>query len=329
MRIVVFMFLLAIILLPSCSNFYGKTSKRPCPTKRNIIRLKEFVRLSNSLGPWVWDGWNSYNQEVLFVDEENEYLFGYQMIPKGFQDTCIEGELGKLVFRKRQFDKRMEASFPAFGQNPTIVIGSVENTKSKYAIEWLSILFHERFHQIQYSQKNYYDVVKAITPKSAKDGSWMLNYAFPYNDKKINKYLHDLGKMLYRSIKTRDKKVYDEYMSKKQALSKVMKNDDLTYMKFQMWQEGTARYIELDSLLKLGSTKFDKMFLNDPILGDTKMVYSQKMSEYEKEISSLVLSRIKRGAFYSLGMFERIAEDIFVPDWKKSYFKSFSNLVNN
>jgi hypothetical protein len=313
--------LLTLLLITSCSSFkYTNTSI--CPNEVNLDRIKEFTKLSSVVGPKLWNGWNEYEQSILFVDEEYEFLFGHKKIPKEFKKACYVKSIGRLWYRKRFFDKRMEASFPVFSMVPTIVIGSVENTNSKTSTEWLSILLHERFHQIQYSQPNYYKYVNDIKPSSARDGSWMLNYQFPYSDKKLLALFKKLGRSLLKAVDSKNESDYLEYKKIKGSISKRLKRDDLNYMNFQIWQEGIARYVEIQSLKKMSEEYFSDEFKKLKDFELPQSVLSRKLKRIREKLSHLDLGKQKRGAFYALGLYEGLALDIFKSEWKERYLKS-------
>lgn len=313
--------LLTLLFITSCSSL-KYTNLSICPNEINLDRIKEFSKISSIVGPKLWSGWNNYEQGILFVDEKYEFLFGHKKIPKEFNKACYIKEIGRLWYRKRFFDKRMEASFPAFSMEPTIVIGSVENTNSKTSTEWLSILLHERFHQVQYSQPNYYKYVNDIKPSSAKDGSWMLNYQFPYSDKKLLALFKKLGRSLLKAVDSKNESDYLEYKKIKGSISKRLKRDDLSYMNFQIWQEGIARYVEIQSLKKMSEEYFSDEFKKLKDFELPQSVLSRKLKRIRKKLSHLDLGKQKRGAFYVLGLYEGLALDIFKSEWKERYLKS-------
>lgn len=316
-----FYLLLIPLIFISCASSENRI-EQACPSEKNIIRLKEFVSLSKKQGGDFWAGWNNYEQGILFVESKYEFLFGHNKVPSGFKKGCYIEGIGRLWFRDQFFDKRMEASFPVFSQYPSIVIGSVENTSSKSSTEWLSIMIHERFHQIQYSQLDYYDRVKEITPQGAEGGSWMLNYKFPYSNKKVGFFFREMGRLLLDSIDKKNKSQFYKYQAVKKSMLKHLSKDDYNYMNFQMWQEGISRYIELQSLSVLARQSFSSEFL---ALNDYERpidIYERKLALNRKRLKEKSLSELKRGAFYVLGLFEGIALDIFKPSWKKSYLSA-------
>src|SRR5207247_9176473 len=90
-----------------------------------------------------------------------------------------------VYFRKRTQPTNFLATFPAIGGSmiSTIVVGQAENTSAKTSTPWVVTLLHEHFHQLQYSQPDYYPGTEALgLAHGDQTGMWMLNYPFPYED---------------------------------------------------------------------------------------------------------------------------------------------------
>ena len=116
----------------------------------NGIRIREFYRLASQLQNSVWPNWSQAPDALLLVTPDHEFLT-HHATPNGFQPAGKD-----FVFRPRQFEPGLQATFPAFGNMPVMVIGEPKNTSSKTSTPWLITLLHEHFHQLQYSQPGYY-----------------------------------------------------------------------------------------------------------------------------------------------------------------------------
>jgi len=306
--------------LISCHSKSISSSQR-CLSETNKTLIQEFLRLSELYGPELWSNWSNYPTAILLVEDRYEFLIGHKIKPKGFKEACEIDENFQTYYRKRVLPKRMLASFPAFSEQPVIVIGTVENTGVKNSTDWISVLFHERFHQIQFSQKDYYKKVDSIKPNGSKDASWMLTYPFPYKDESINLVLKIMGEKLYDAVNNKNLKSYESYKVLKAKLSSLLSKKDFFYMQFQIWQEGVARYSEIKSLEKI-KNKFSSEFKSTNGFNKNSNILDYKKKSLKKDIKSLNLIKLKRTLFYTLGYYEAEALDLFDSNWKQRYFKT-------
>src|SRR5207247_8409809 len=130
----------------------------------------------------------------------------------------------------------------------TIVVGQAENTSAKTSTPWVVTLLHEHFHQLQYSQPNYYPDVNALgLSHGDQTGMWMLNYAFPYDKKEVQNQFAKMSKLLAEAVEApkseRAKKVA-AYLRARPEFQQMLNADDYRYFSFKLWQEGIARYTE-------------------------------------------------------------------------------------
>src|SRR5215469_8935107 len=87
-----------------------------------------------------------------------------------------------MYARPRQFQPNLQATFPAFGFPPVIVIGKPASTSSKTSTPWLIVVMHEHFHQLQWAQPDYLKAINDLwLSKGDPTGMWILNYPFPYD----------------------------------------------------------------------------------------------------------------------------------------------------
>ena len=171
------LFLLAIVAAET-----PDARRAPTLAEADRIRIAEAFRVADSLGDRLWPGWSSAPFAVLLVTPDQEFLVRHPKPTPEFTRLVGVAILGSPVWsRPRQFDVNLLASFPAVGAVPTIVIGQPENTAAKTSTGWVLTLLHEHFHQMQYAQPGYYPGVNALgLARGDQQGSWMLNFPFPY-----------------------------------------------------------------------------------------------------------------------------------------------------
>ena len=106
---------------------------KPLPAD-DAVRISEFYRLADQIQDKVWPDWSKTPAPLLLVTADTEYLTHFATPPKDFQ------KVGDDVYaRPRQFPPNLQATFPAFGFPPVIVIGEPKNTSSQTSTPWLII----------------------------------------------------------------------------------------------------------------------------------------------------------------------------------------------
>jgi hypothetical protein len=220
------------------------------------------------------------------------------------------------------------ATFPAFGKLSTIVVGIPENTR-KSSLEWIITLLHEHFHQLQTAQEDYYASVNELDLSGGDNtGMWMLNYPFPYEDKNVNAAYDSLKIALTAAIKSSDAinkmALIKEYLNKKEIFKNIINEKDYKYFSFQLWQEGIARFTELNII----KTIIDNSYvLSDEVkklddFEELKVFYNDYYTHEINNINGLSLYNSKRVCFYAIGAGEGLLIDIVNPGWKELYFKN-------
>lgn len=313
------MLLFFLILSSSCvmKNF-SPTSK--CLDVDNQILLTEFFKVSKNIGESFWTKWNDHPFSLLFIEDEREFLIKHPTVPKGFNYACKINHLGDIYSRKRVFDKNSLAAFQAFSEVPSIVIGSVKNTAIASSTEWLSLAFHEHFHQIQYSQPTYYDSVAQLNTRRDKGAKWMLNYPFPYQSVKANQIIDKMKDLLF-NFKTYTSSDWESFYKKQLLnLNETVGSDNYNYFRFQVWQEGVAQYIEYRALKNLKNYEFSKPFKNLNTYESPKKLFEWKKKAFKMGLER-ELKTAKRNLIYNIGLYEILAKEYFKKDWENDYFK--------
>ena len=102
---------------------------------------------------------------------------------------------------------------------------------------------------MQYSLPGYYPGVNALgLARGDQQGSWMLNYPFPYDKPDVQAQFARMCARLDEAISEKDgartASALRAYLEAKRALRGLVSADDYKYFSFQLWQEGIARYTE-------------------------------------------------------------------------------------
>lgn len=199
------------------------------------IRLAEAFRIGETLENKVWQDWDKAPFAVLLVTPENEFLIRHPQPSRDFTLIGYDSLLkSNVYFRKRTQQTYFLATFPAVGGVSTIVIGQAENTSKKTSTPWVVTVLHEHFHQLQDSQPNYYKEVDALNlSRGDQTGMWMLNFAFPYKDTKVQERFSALSKLLAETLQTKKKSAFsvklNEYLQARREFQQMLSPDDYKY----------------------------------------------------------------------------------------------------
>jgi hypothetical protein len=288
------------------------------------VRLAEAFRIGETLGNQIWAGWNKAPFAVLLVTPETEFLIRHPKPSADFTLISYDPLLqSNVYYRKRTQPQNLLATFPIVGGIPTIVIGQAENTAKRTSTPWVVTMLHEHFHQLQYSQPDYYSQVDALgLSRGDQSGMWMLNYPFPYDWPEMKEHFSLLSRLLADALQARNNSEFaaklSAYRRQRDELEKTLSPDDYRYFSFQMWQEGIARYTEYHiAKLAAGRYRPGKAFR---ALKDYK-----PFAEVAEQIKSGILNELttgqhKRVAFYALGASEGLLLDRANPRWRQRYF---------
>ena len=320
-RIMALSFLLATVV-------GGTPDALRAPTLRDAdrIRIAEAFRLADTLGDRLWPGWSSAPFAVLFVTPDQEFLVRHPKPTPDFARLRDETILGPPVWsRPRQFDVNLLASFPAVGDVPTIDIGQPETTAAKTSTRWVLTLLHEHFHQMQYALPDYYPGVNALgLARGDQQGSWMLNYAFPYGKPEVQGQFALMCARLDEALRQepgeRTTSALRAYLDAKRALRGLVSPDDYKYLGFQLWQEGVARYTEyrMGELASAGyaaSPAFTALPDSVPYAAASQAT----LDRIHTQLITVKLGDAQRSAFYPVGAAEGILLDRVNPGWRQQY----------
>ncbi len=286
----------------------------------NAVRIREFYRLASQVQDSVWPNWSQAPDALLLVTPDYEFLT-HHPAPKEFQPAGKE-----FAVRARQFEPNLQATFPAFGSTPVMVIGEARNTASKTSTPWLITLLHEHFHQLQYSQPDYYPGTEKLGLSKAGGGAmWMLNYPFPYDNAEVAGSFAELRDLLLHTATESDPEKFRAgvaaYVQARKKFFGQLTDADRTYLEFQLWQEGIARYTEIKAAEAAVSYRPSPEYTALEDFTPFTEISAKRRQSTLDELKSVDLSRRKREAAYSFGGVEGLLLDRLRPGWKARYFK--------
>jgi len=255
--------------------------------------MAEFYRLAPEIEDRVWPGWSKVPAPFVLVASDTEYLTHFPDPPKEFQKVGDD-----MYARPRQFDTNLQATFPAFGFPPVIVIGEPANTPSKTSTPWLIVVMHEHFHQMQWAQPDYLKAINDLgLSKGDNTGMWMLNYPFPYDVPEIAQSFGHLRDTLLAALAEVDQQKFaplaKAYLKERKMFFAQFLPGDRKYLSFQLWQEGVARYSQI------------------------KAAEARTLDE----LKHIDITQAKREVVYSFGAAEALLLDRINPDWKSQYWQ--------
>lgn len=317
--------LLLVIFLLAAQTVVAQVEPRVPEIDR--VRLAEGFRIGATLGDRLWADWHQAPFAVLLVTPAHEFLIRHPKPAADFTLTGYDALLkSNVYYRKRTQPLSRLATFPIVGGISTIVIGQAENTDKKTSTPWVVTMLHEHFHQLQYSQRRYYeDVDKLGLSRGDQSGMWMLNYPFPYDWQEMHEHFSLLSRLLVEALQASTNSDFSTklsaYLGQRHELEQTLSPDDYRYFSFQMWQEGIARYTEYRiARLAAGRYKPSKAFraLKDyQPFGD---VARETKGGILNELQTGKLADYKRVIFYALGAGEGLLLDRRNPRWRERYF---------
>lgn len=200
----------------------------------------------------LWRGWDRAPFGVLIVHGEIETLICHDGPAEGFTPGPADAATGcSTRTRARTFAPNLRAAFPAVDGAPTVVMGTPEATELSLPL-WQATVLHEHFHQWQTSRPGYYERVEALNLRGDdQTGMWMLNYAFPYDRKDVAAAFAQASLALAAAVEARDGPAFagslEAYMQARKRLAATVDERDWRYFEFQLWQEGVARWSEIEA----------------------------------------------------------------------------------
>jgi hypothetical protein len=290
-------------------------SAQPLVEADIVAGLKLARKIVDRNGDRLWQGYGTAPLGFLLVTPEKEVLLCDERIPEGFTaagfDTTLNctQSVGPTSWRQSSF----LAAMPIFGPPSVIVMGSPQTTGKPFA-DWTLTIFHEHFHQWQAEIADYYQRVDELDLSGGDEtGMWMLNYPFPYNDGAANAAYRKAAKALLDAIKS-DRRSFESksttYLNARREFAKTVSPKDWRYFEFQLWQEGVARWTEIEVGMASGRT----------ILKSAAKALKIKTLQ---QLNDNNLSETGREIVYSYGAAEAILLQRLNPQWRSCYARQF------
>jgi hypothetical protein len=317
------LFLLLVVAI--CESISAQDKPKLSTTDRT--RLAETFRLAQSVGDTFWPGWTKAPLAVLLVTPDYEFLMRHptpspDFLPLGY-DPLLKS---KVSYRKRTLATHLLATYPVISGSgvSTIVVGQAEQTSAKTSTPWVITLLHEHFHQLQSSQPNYYaDVATLNLSGGDQSGMWMLNFPFPYEKPAVQESFRELSKLLVEAIQAPRSNLNRRvacYLRARARFQELLTPDEAKYFEFQLWQEGIARYTELE-VSKLAASRFkpSRDFRALPDYTTFSQTADSIRARIFKQLEAPNLGESGRTLFYPFGAAEALLLDRVNPNWKSRY----------
>jgi hypothetical protein len=187
-------------------------------------------------------------------------------------------------------------------------------------------LLHEHFHQLQTSRPGYFTGVDALgLSHGDQTGMWMLNYLFPYDSVLVASRFAELSTALDSALSEnapeRRPMRWRIVLNARTRLKAVLTPADDRYLAFQMWQEGVARYTELQ-VARWAGTRYSPSERFRALADFTSYAATATAIEggIRLELRTSALPRQKRVAFYPMGAAMALMLDREAPGWRARYF---------
>lgn len=294
-------------------------------------RIAEAFRLADAIGDRIWPGWSSAPFSLLLVTPEREFLVRHPQPPGDFVRTGYDSLLrSDILARPRKFSPGLLATFPIEGV-PTIVIGQASAT-GKRSTSWVLTALHEHFHQLQMSRPGYYKGVDALgLSRGDQTGMWMLNYPFPYGADSVQAMFSAMTLAVDSALGPEprgDRQARLQALSQSRTrLRRALSDEDDRYLSFQMWQEGVARYTELQ--VARWAQEHYVPSADFAALADVSSFGSAAdsiVADIRRGLRGNPLSHAGRVAFYPAGAATALLLDDVAPGWRSRYLESAFSL---
>lgn len=323
------------LALGACASTPGSSASRPSraqpaamatPVQPGLpradrLRIAEAFRLADVVGDSIWPASTSAPFALLLVTPENEFLIRHPAPSADFTFAAYDSLLGGEVFvRPRVFPPTLLATFPAVSGVPTIVIGEPALT-GKRSTAWVLTVLHEHFHQLQQSRPGYYDGVAGLDlAHGDQTGMWMLNYPFPYDSTPVQARFREFAHSLAGTTSSQIADPVAVAVTRNQ-LRTSLSPADYRYLAFQFWQEGVARYTELQ-VARLATRRYAPTSDFQALPDYTS--FADEAVSLEREIRdgtvAAALGASKRASFYPVGASAALMLDVAAPGWRSRYF---------
>ena len=274
---------------------------RPLVAQVPAAPIAEAFRLFDRVGESVWAGWGSAPTQLLLVADSVERFYA---TPRSGTATWS---------RKRIFSPRFQATFPAVGGVPTIVIGTPAGTGTPVD-RWVLVVLHEHFHQLQYSRPDYYTRLAALgLARGDTTGMWALNFPFPYDSTAVQGAVRRWALAMQTALRAKGaafEAAHADARDQKRALDAMLSPDDRKYFDFQLWQEGVPRWVELATARAGNGAR---------LVADSTLAWQE--ARLVDDLGRIDLGAQRREVVYPLGAAMAELMERRGMKWKERYFE--------
>ena len=186
-------------------------------------------------------------------------------------------------------------------------------------VDWLRLVVHEHFHQLQHSHPGYYAGVNALDlARGDTTGMWALNHPFPYDSAPIQQAVTSWAGAMKAALEgpPRDRAAGGaRARALKEELDRLLSEDDRKYLDFQLWQEGVPRWIEL-ATARAGHRA--------GLVSDSTLAWQER--RLVGALGRIDLARHRRDVVYPLGAAMAELLNWEGEGWKRTYFERMFGL---
>lgn len=274
--------------------------------------LADVQHIYRGAGNRLWPGFDRVPLDLVLIGSERETLFCHAAV-KGFVAVGRD-PLTKcpMQTRARQLPVDLAAASAFFPGGETIAIGDPKTLEMSPAY-WKATVLHEAFHLYQSRIPGYPQAVAALgLASNSTNGSWMLNYPFPYADAQVGAAFLKMGDAGLAFLKAKSgqerRAATKAYVAAREAALSQVSAKDRRYYEFQVGQEGVARWTEL-TLAQQG----------DAAMRDDALDRWTGLATSLRAIREQGFGLWKRGALYVYGAVEAEMLERAGPHWRVEY----------
>jgi hypothetical protein len=274
---------------------------------------------AQAVGDRIWPGYGAAPFEFLLTLEDREVLL-CRTAPTAQASFTPDGvdpatRCSRQVRPRSTLANSMLAAMPLFGLPPTIVMGTPTLTHRTQGA-WVRTIYHEHFHQYQYSQPGYFAKLTALDLTGGDTtGMWVLNYPFPYREPAVGQAYGAASLALAAAVEARGtpafRQRFDDYLAARSTFERSVSARDWRYLELELWQEGVARWTEI------AVARTDP----DPLV--------ETAAENLERATVAALSKPDlpgrgREIVYAHGAAEAMLMEACDPRWRRGYFQVFA-----
>ncbi len=288
-------------------------SATPRPPAQSLGESLASVRsFARGPGEALWPGYGSAPFEFLLVEATKETLLCRTAVPDGFKAAGRDENVDcrRFVRDRTSLSDTLLAAMPLFGPPPTIVMGNPKTTNRTPA-SWLRTILHEHFHQWQFSLPDYFKRTDALDLKGGDTtGMWVLTYPFPYAKPEVIALQSAASNALADAVDARGTSAFAArlaaYLEKRDAFRGGVSEKDWRYIEFQLWQEGVARWTEI----QLGKAYPDESVVKSAELLEQRTIEALRKPDLKNQ---------EREFVYAYGASEAMLLAACGPKWRTHY----------